>query len=175
MRCTRLCRLPTVTWGSTWPVCWRGADRKRAAGCSGGICAQALMRFSRWGLCARGLRGVPGTGTVRYEQDDLAGAQENIELAHEPGVKAGWTHILWRIHMLQAQICWDAGRYQRCRAGAVAVRPAAGAVPRGVGRAPGSCLPGAWRCWQATWRQQKPGLKTMKRWTRTRCCRCLKS
>jgi LuxR family maltose regulon positive regulatory protein len=46
---------------------------------------------------------------LRYEQDDLAGSQENIQQAHELAVKAGWTHISWRIHMLQAQVCGTQG------------------------------------------------------------------
>jgi LuxR family transcriptional regulator, maltose regulon positive regulatory protein len=41
---------------------------------------------------------------VQYERNELLSAQSSIETSIELAEKAGWLHVLWQAHLLQAQI-----------------------------------------------------------------------
>jgi LuxR family maltose regulon positive regulatory protein len=89
-------------------LAWTQIESGRLAAAEG-ICAQALSAFSDGVSAPAACAVYLALARLRYEQDDLAGSQENIQQAHELAVKAGWTHISWRIHMLQAQVCGTQG------------------------------------------------------------------
>jgi LuxR family transcriptional regulator, maltose regulon positive regulatory protein len=68
------------------------------------ICTQALSAFPEGPSAPAACSVYLSLAHLAFEQDDLAEAQARIEQAHDLAQKAGWVHILWRTHVLQAQI-----------------------------------------------------------------------
>jgi LuxR family transcriptional regulator, maltose regulon positive regulatory protein len=68
------------------------------------VCTQALDAFEEAEAAPPACAVYLAQARLAFEQGNLELAQTRSQVAGDLALKAGWTHVLWRVHALQAQL-----------------------------------------------------------------------